>query len=302
MSAVKLVKQARRAVPTAEYTEVTPDLAAEWLDTTRRNRKLNSARVQRYAAMMKRGDWMVSNDAITFDEFGNLSNGQHRLAAIVQSGISPTLLVVRGAPNRSQLVMDMGYKRTPHDQIALRQGWDVLPIHTAILKSMLTSVGGIGERQRKEAITDIQLLDRLYNFHHKTIELVVGALWHGRYVTKGVTIAPVMAPLARAIYTQDKDKVLRFGEVVMTGQADRPGESPAVVLRNYLLAGRDRALSARSGKDRYHIYKKTEIALNAYLKGESIERLGQRVLDVELYPMPRDIKIGKDVEEEGAGE
>lgn len=75
--------------------------------------------------------------------------------------------------------------------------------------------------------------------------------------------------------------------------ADRKGDGPAVVLRNWLIAGRDKALSARSGKDRFAIYKKTELALQAFLNGDSIQRLGQTKLESELFPVPGDVRIVK---------
>lgn len=53
------------------------------------------------------------------------------------------------------------------------------------------------------------------------------------------------------------------------------------------------AISARKGKDRFAIYKKAEIALKAFLDGESIQRLGTMQLDTELFAIPGDIKIVK---------
>lgn len=301
--AVKLLKTRARDLPTAGYQIITPKLAQEWLDEAGTNRNLNTLTAARYAEAMKRGDWMLTSQGIAFDERDKLIDGQHRLSAICMAEVSVPMLVVRATPGRSQLVLDMGLKRTPHDQLALRSGWVVLPVHTAIAKSMITSVGGIGEKQRRAMMTDIQLLERYYTRHHKAIEFAVERVWSGHYGVRGVSIAPVMAPIARAYYTVQPDKLARFAEVVVTGMADRPGDSPAVVLRNYLLAQREKGLSSRAFGDRYHIYKKTEIALNAYLKGESIERLGQRHLEVELFAIPNDvvIKLPKAVEGNGDG-
>jgi hypothetical protein len=241
---------------------------------------------------MKRGDWLLTNQGIAIDEFGRLIDGQHRLRAIVESQTPVELLVIRAAPNKSQLVLDQGLKRQPHDQVGLREGWEVTPLHMAVAKSMVSSVGGAGETERRAMIADIQLMDRFYVRHHKAVEFAV-AQFASRQKVKGVTIAPVLAPVARAHYTTDVNKLVRFCEVVATGMADRKGDGPAVVLRNWLLAGRDKALSSRSGKDRYAIYKKAEIALRAFVKGESIQKLGQMSLDAEVYPIPEDIRIVK---------
>lgn len=297
-AAVKLLKSKDRTLPTASYMEVTPDLATEWLDDPGRNRRLNDRRVNAYTDIMKRGDWMVNNDAVTFDEYGKLTNGQHRLSAVVRADVTVPMLVVNSVPGRAQLIMDQGLKRRPHEQVSLRQGWDVTPLHMAIAKAMVMGMGGVAAMQRQAICVDIQQMDRFYTRHYRPIEWTVRQ-FHGHAVIRGVTVAPVMAPVVRASYTEDTEKLARFCEVVTTGMADRPGDSPAVVLRNYLLAGREKLLSSRSGKDRYTIYKKTEIALRAFMRGESIERLGQRNIEEELFPIPGDVKIKAGKAEEG---
>ena len=292
MGAVKLLKATRRALPSVEYVEVTPDRAKEWLDSSRRNRKLSQRRISLYADAMQRGDWLPNDQGISFNEQGQLMNGQHRLNAVIKANLSIPMLVVSNIPDRSQLVMDQNLKRTPHDQVALREGWEVTPMHIAVAKCMIVSVGGPAVKQREMMRADLQLMDRYYVKHHKAVEFAV-AQFNWRSTIKGVTIAPVIAPVARAYYTIEGDKLARFSEVVATGMADRSGDGPAVVLRNWLLAQRDKELSARRGKDRYSIYKRTELALKAYLEGDTVERLGQLKLEHELFPIPgdRELKI-----------
>lgn len=281
-----------KTFPQCAYVSVTPDQAREWLAKPAKNRRISQRRVGLYASVMKRGDWMLTNQGIAIDEFGMLIDGQHRLNAIVEADVPVELLVIRAAPNRSQLVPDQGLKRQPHDQVGLREGWEVTPMHIAVAKCIVMSIGGPGSSVRKDTTVDIQLMDRFYVRHHKAIEFAV-AQFNFRATIKGVTIAPVIAPVARAHYTEDSNKLVRFCEVVATGMADHKNDAPAVVLRNWLIAGRDKALSARSGKDRFAIYKKTELALKAFIDGESIQRLGSMSLDAELFSIPGDIKIVK---------
>ncbi len=245
-------------------------------------------RVEQYAEMMKRGDWLPTDQGIGINTKGQAINGQHRLNAIIKADKPITMLVVRGLMDRALLVTDQGAKRTAHDQIKLREGFEVQPIHIAVAKSMITSVGGIGDKARGKITTDIQLLDRFYVRHRTAIEFAVRNFWTGHNTVKGVTIAPVFAPVARAYYTQDRELLQRFTQVVSTGFSESADESAAIVLRNYLIAGRDKGLSARSYGDRYHIYKKTEVALKAFLKGERIQRLGHHVLEAELFLLPEE--------------
>ena len=47
------------------------------------NRVLSQATVNRYAALMKDGEWAKISDMISFDSDGTLTNGQHRMEAVV---------------------------------------------------------------------------------------------------------------------------------------------------------------------------------------------------------------------------
>lgn len=47
-------------------------------------------------AEMQDGKWKLNGKTICFDRTGRLLNGQHRLSAVVRSGVSLTTVVVRG--------------------------------------------------------------------------------------------------------------------------------------------------------------------------------------------------------------
>lgn len=95
-----------------EVVEVTPRTAAEWLTLNRRNRRARTLLVSKYAADMAAGQWRMAGEPIKFDTSGNLLDGQHRLSAVMLSGATVTMLVVRGLPPESQAVMDSGSART----------------------------------------------------------------------------------------------------------------------------------------------------------------------------------------------
>lgn len=269
--------------PKCSFLSVTPAQAQQWLDTAARNRNLSQRRVEMYAAMMKRGDWMLTNQGIAIDEHGALLDGQHRLNAIVKAEIPVTVLVVQNVPNASQLVLDQSLIRRAHDQISLKTGWDVTPRHTATAKEMLKSLSA--SRTQDVALSDILLIDRFYNTHHKAIEFAISE-FAKHPIVQGISIAPVMAPVARSFYSQDRDLIVRFVEIVTTGMSTKKADGAGVVLRNYLLARNTGKNSVRRLTDRRMIYKKTEIALLAFLEGRQIERIGQMVLEAELFLIP----------------
>jgi hypothetical protein len=105
---------------TVRIMEVTPAQAQKWLEGNVDNRNLREPRVLQYAQILQRHEWELTGDAIVFDEDGTLLNGQHRLSAIVVTGIPARLIILRGVPAKSQEVMDTGLARTLSDQLQRR--------------------------------------------------------------------------------------------------------------------------------------------------------------------------------------
>lgn len=103
----------------SEVVHVTPVLAEQWLSRNCRNRKVNRRTVAMYARAMQRGEWMLTGEAIKFASSGDLLDGQHRLAAIVETGVTVPLLVIYGLPPMVQDVLDTGRKRSAGDQLAI---------------------------------------------------------------------------------------------------------------------------------------------------------------------------------------
>jgi len=99
---------------------VTPKQAQEWLEGNVDNRKLREARVVQLSRVLERGEWELTGDAIVFDEYGTLLNGQHRLSAVVVTGISARFVILRGVPAKAQEVMDQGLARSLGDQLMRR--------------------------------------------------------------------------------------------------------------------------------------------------------------------------------------
>jgi len=94
---------------------VTPELAKEYLSHNTSNRVLNKRYIGKYVNEMKKGLWTLSNDAIIFSESGVLLNGQHRLTAVVQSGVTCEFLVGFGFPESTFNVLDSGKARSGGD-------------------------------------------------------------------------------------------------------------------------------------------------------------------------------------------
>lgn len=88
-------------------------------------RPLNQARIRRYTMDMKLGNWGENGESITFDEEGNLLNGQHRLHALARAGVTLRMVVVYDAPckvnNRVNTIdtFDSGFSRNAAGQLRI---------------------------------------------------------------------------------------------------------------------------------------------------------------------------------------
>ena len=102
-----------------EIIEVTPRLAETWLENYNvDNRRLKSHIVDKYAYALAAGQWVVNGDAIRFDINNKLIDGQHRLEAVVKSGVSlQQQLIIRNLPVRAFDTIDDGAMRTASDVI-----------------------------------------------------------------------------------------------------------------------------------------------------------------------------------------
>ena len=108
------------AQPTHQFEEITPDLARRYLESNLHNRNLSKNRVKQFARDMDEGRWQsYSPQGISCDYEGRLIDGQHRLAAIVESGCSIVMLVIKGLPPQMQDVLDIGANRYMSQILAL---------------------------------------------------------------------------------------------------------------------------------------------------------------------------------------
>lgn len=112
----------------AEVKTITPELAKEYLRHNDSNRALRRTRVLQYAHDMKEGKWNLTGQGITFGKDGNLLDGQHRLHAVVFSGVSVDFLVVTDADTVA--TYDCGLTRSMVDRFKLAGNGNG-PIYTA---------------------------------------------------------------------------------------------------------------------------------------------------------------------------
>lgn len=92
---------------------ITPERAQEILENNiDNNRSVTRNRVSRYEEDIRNGLWMATHQGIAIDVKGRLLDGQHRLHAVMQSGVPITAMVCTGLPEEVFPMMDAGMART----------------------------------------------------------------------------------------------------------------------------------------------------------------------------------------------
>lgn len=117
---------------------VDPKIAESWLKENTKNRRLSLAKIKEYADQMKKGNWSLNGATICFSIDGRLLDGQHRLNAVIQSGVAVAMSVVRGVEDENAfLTYDVGLKRNVSQEASLR-GIKSANNIAAIAKKLLT--------------------------------------------------------------------------------------------------------------------------------------------------------------------
>jgi hypothetical protein len=105
--------------PTVEIVDVSPAIAEDWLSRNPNNRNLRRAVVDAYARDMEAGRWRLNGETVKFSTTGQLYDGQHRLNAVVQSGITVPMVVIHGLGADVMATVDAGAKRSYSDALKL---------------------------------------------------------------------------------------------------------------------------------------------------------------------------------------
>ena len=239
---------------------ITPARAAELLTANTNNRPLRRTVVEHYADEMKTGRWLLTHQGIALNCDGTLLDGQHRLAAIVESGMPQRMVVTRGVPSASQIAMDDHAKRSASDSISLDRGEVVTQTTVAIARSVTRYAKGDNRQVSKQEVA--QMIDTLRS-PLAFIEPFIATK------QRGVTAACVWSAVVLAwFYVRDLDRLGDFCRI-LCGQElpSGDGDKPAVLLREWLL---------RTGvrQSTYHeAFRKTQRAIVAFMEYHSIGKL-----------------------------
>lgn len=179
---------------TVSVEPVTADQAGAWLrDNNPQNRSIKKARVRLLEAELREGRYQLNGESVIFDENGKLVDGQHRLSAIANTGITVDCVIVRGVDPRARRTIDQGSIRTISDDLQMEGRGRALGVGAAarIAHNYLTGAK-IGSKVTKSALHDfIDANDSL--FAAAEMGMGSGIMFQPRYISATVflgTLAP----------------------------------------------------------------------------------------------------------------
>ena len=253
---------------------VTPALARAWLEQNTNNRSLREDIAHRYARDMADGKWFPSHQGIAFYDDGTLADGQHRLFAITVYNKPVKLSVTVNVPKAAAEMIDQHTPRMAHDAIRIGGGADWVSRDIVALARVMLSKMGTNPHARS-----VHELDSYIKKYGDSLLFAHGLGSHRR---RFLAHSKVLANYACAdIAGVPRDTLIRFAEIMATGEIAGPQENAAIRLREYLLHV---GSVAWVGNARIETSKKVQRAISLFAEGKPITKL---VLPDHLtYPIP----------------
>ena len=182
------------------------------------NRAVRTKKVAELAEVMKKGEWELSNDAIVVSEGNILLNGQHRLMAVVKSGMACPFILYTGAEDSSFDIMDTPIVRRLADAIARKGGKNSVWMETTISRYMnlhedlLSGWVSMKRFNSKTAGTRRELVE-MYDKHEKLFDKWVkwtyATISRGVRLVSGAQLAALAAFLERDL-GHEEDKIKEY--------------------------------------------------------------------------------------------
>lgn len=129
----------------AKVMTIGPELARQMLEKNNGNRPVSKRAVRRYAHDMSTGKWTLNGEPIILDHSGRLLDGQHRLLAVIESGVTIDALVVTGADPSVFNTIDAGNTRSGSDILSIK-GYTCTKVLAAIVRTAyIIENGGLAD-------------------------------------------------------------------------------------------------------------------------------------------------------------
>lgn len=248
-----------------EVIKITPEKANEFLGKNIVNRNIRDKRVNQYVKEMQNGRWELNGESIKFNDKGELIDGQHRLTAIVKSGMAIDMCVVWDVPSEVT-ILDRGSGRSTADTLII-SGMDKKLANSTvvgIVKLHFWNTTGNGNQ------SDNDIKDFIERYGDSLLKASQLCSNRGgcRQFKVSVRSAVIMLPIFYALeFGIDYETCASFVDVLRSGFYNEKTQTAAVVCRNDMMSGVIKIHG--SGSERKYSSYRIEKALADYVSGTS---------------------------------
>lgn len=261
---------------------ITPAVAEQYLAKNTHNRTLRPTKIGQYASDMQAGRWRWNGSTIVFGHSGQMDDGQHRCHAVIESGCTVRMLVVRGAELGAQDTIDTGIGRKFQDVLKLRGETQWVSLAAAVRSIHVWEMGvrRIGNAGGR-TVSNPQLLDTLNR--HPWIRDIVPLIC--RISTNSHLPTTVSSALYFAFSQVDPTDCEHFFQALAEPLSPNIPQ-PVFTLRKALSDNRDNVKGTRNVT---YLAAITIKAWNAYRAGEEVHQLRWRAggANPEAIPEPK---------------
>lgn len=211
-----------------ELVDMTPAHAAKLLEGNSKNRNISPRRVDALAAQIERGEWLLDGSPVRVAESGRLLDGQHRLQAIVQSGITVRMYLASGVEERAQLVIDTGKPRTFSDYLRLR-GETAVAASASVTRLLLNyETGNLAKSTFRLFFPSTA---QLWSFFDEGRERIAEGVSHATTTRRHVSLA--LSTLATAYVVLSAISRDDVDEMYAELSKDKPATQPVMLLSRW---------------------------------------------------------------------
>ena len=262
----------------AQFEVIDPDRARELMGDNGHNRKLKRPHINWIASQMKSGKWRATGESIIIAANGSLSDGQHRLQAIIETGLSLVFLVVYEGDPEDFKVLNTGTGRTAGDACYI-QGYERSTQLAAAVRFILRYKKrnvAVHTASRAMSATNTEVLDWIEEnplIHTYVTDAAKYCPRGSSLITK--TLATGMLFLLSEV---DGEWATKFFDVVF--KFEDHGKFPVLdMLRARLIKN----VSSNSKLSSYYLVALIVKAWNYFISGESPAML-RYIKETESYP------------------
>lgn len=215
---------------------ITPQIAEQLLALSKGNRSLDRRNIKNFVWKMRQGEFPNVGNCINVDIEGTLTNGHHRLHAVVGANMTVMLPVLINLPLESGKYTDVGKTRSVSDTIKIHSNVDVPYKITSTHTGIITAHTRIFHKGDWHLIMkDISFMESRLNESVEAMQFINENYKTSMPIIKLSTVKAVIFDLYGKVDTDKLKDFTRELTLGITGKT-KTESNAALVLREWLTA------------------------------------------------------------------